>query len=151
MQLTPLSAVSRRLAPVFYFLLFAIAGSVPLRAQGGEADLKLPSLDVPFLNGAVNGPTLLYIGLAVSVLGFVFGLVMYTHLRNLAVHESMREISELIYETCKTYLLTQGKFLLILEIFIGAMIVLYFGVLSAMPAAQVLIILAFTWRGSAFA
>ena len=56
--------------------------------------------------------------------------MMYTHLRNLPVHESMLEISELIYETCKTYLITQGKFLLVLEIFIGAIIVLYFGVLS---------------------
>ena len=56
---------------------------------------------------------------------------MYKHLRNLPVHASMLEISELIYETCKTYLLTQGKFLIILEIFIGAIIILYFGVLSA--------------------
>ena len=128
MQLTPLSAVLRRVERFFFFVLFVIVGSVPLRAQSGEADLKLPSLDIPFLDGAVNGPTLLYIGLVVSALGFVFGLLMYTHLRNLPVHESMREISELIYETCKTYLITQGKFLLILEIFIGAMIVLYFGV-----------------------
>ena len=66
-------------------------------------------------------------GLAVTVLGFVFGLPMYSHLRNLPVHESMLEVSELIYETCKTYLLTQGKFLMVLEIFIGAVIVLYFG------------------------
>ena len=149
MQLTPLSAVSRRLAPIFYFLLIAIAGSVPLRAQGGEADLKLPSLDVPFLSGAIGGRTLLEVGLAISALGFLFGIAMYTHLRNLPVHQSMREISELIYETCKTYLMTQGKFLLILEIFIGAMIVLYFGVLSAMPAFQVLIILAFSLVGIA--
>jgi len=118
-------------------------------AQTGEADLKLPSLDIPFLNGAVSGPTLLEIGLAISALGFVFGLAMYTHLRNLPVHESMREISELIYETCKTYLLTQGKFLLILEVFIGAMIVLYFGVLSALPAFQVAIILGFSLVGIA--
>src|SRR5579863_4184810 len=149
MQLTSLSAVSRRLVPFFLLLLLAVAGSAPLMAQTGEADLKLPSLDIPFLNGAVSGPTLLEIGLAISLLGFVFGLVMYTHLRNLPVHESMREISELIYETCKTYLLTQGKFLLILEIFIGAMIVLYFGVLSALPAFQVAIILAFSLVGIA--
>jgi len=149
MQLTPLSAVSRRLAPLFYIVLFALMGSIPLRAQGGEADLKLPSLDVPFLNGAIGGRSLLYIGLLVSAFGFVFGLAMYTHLRNLPVHSSMREISELIYETCKTYLVTQGKFLLILEIFIGAMIVLYFGVLSSLPAFQVLIILAFSLVGIA--
>ncbi len=149
MQLTPLSAVLRRLVPFFLLLLFAVAGSAPLMAQTGEADLKLPSLNIPFLNGAVSGPTLLEIGLAISVLGFVFGLAMYTHLRNLPVHESMREISELIYETCKTYLLTQGKFLLILEVFIGAMIVLYFGVLSSLPAFEVIIILAFSLIGIA--
>jgi K(+)-stimulated pyrophosphate-energized sodium pump len=84
-----------------------------------------------------------------SVLGLVFGLMMYTHLRNLPVHSSMLEISELIYETCKTYLLTQGKFLLILEVFIGAVIVLYFGVISGMASFQVAIILAFSLVGIA--
>src|ERR1700689_3432760 len=106
MQLTLLSAVSRRLVPFFLLLLVVLVGSAPLHAQTGEADLKLPSLDIPFLDGAVSGPTLLKIGLGISLLGFVFGLMMYTHLRNLPVHESMREISVLIYETCKTYLLT---------------------------------------------
>ena len=149
MQLTSLSAVSRRLIPFFLLLLVVLVGSTPLHAQTGEADLKLPSLDIPFLSGAVSGPTLLKIGLAISLLGFVFGLMMYTHLRNLPVHESMREISELIYETCKTYLLTQGKFLLILEVFIGAMIVVYFGVLSGLPAFEVAIILAFSLVGIA--
>jgi K(+)-stimulated pyrophosphate-energized sodium pump len=71
------------------------------------------------------------------------------HLRNLPVHESMLEISELIYETCKTYLFTQGKFLLVLEIFIGAIIVLYFGVLTATPAIKVVIILLFSVLGIA--
>ena len=81
-------------------------------------------------------------GLGVSALGFVFGIAMYMHLKNLPVHQSMREISELIYETCKTYLLTQGRFLMILELFIGAIIVFYFGVLSHLPAFEVIIILA---------
>src|SRR5580698_10067220 len=145
MLLTSLSAFIRRAFPVLLFLFAVAAGSAPLRAS--EAELKLPDLhQALFLNG-IEGPTLLMIGLGVSALGFVFGIVMYMHLKNLAVHESMLEISELIYETCKTYLITQGKFLLILEIFIGAMIVLYFGVLSAMPAAQVLIILAFSLVG----
>ena len=66
------------------------------------------------------GNTLLMCGLVVCALGLLFGLVIYTQLKNMAVHESMRAISELIYETCKTYLITQGKFILILEIFIGA-------------------------------
>jgi K(+)-stimulated pyrophosphate-energized sodium pump len=149
MRLTSLSAVCRRFAPVLFLFLLAVASSVPLHAQGGEAELRLPSLDVPFLGGAVQGPTLLMIGLAVSALGFVFGLAMYTHLRNLPVHASMKEISELIYETCKTYLVTQGRFLLILEIFIGAIIVFYFGFLSGMPVERVLIILAFSLVGIA--
>ena len=92
MRLTSLSAVCRRFAPVLFLFLLAVASSVPLHAQGGEAELRLPSLDVPFLGGAVQGPTLLMIGLAVSALGFVFGLAMYTHLRNLPVHASMKEI-----------------------------------------------------------
>ncbi|HZU24903.1 MAG TPA: sodium-translocating pyrophosphatase, partial [Bryobacteraceae bacterium] len=124
--------------------------SFPLHAQGGEAELRLPDLHAAtFLNGSVSGPALLTFGLLISVLGFVFGLGMYMHLRNLPVHQSMREISELIYETCKTYLITQGKFLLILEIFIGAIIVFYFGLLQSMPAERVLIILAFSVIGIA--
>ena len=135
MPLTSLSAFVRRASQTFLLLLLAAAGSTPLFAQGGEAELKLPDLhQAVFLGGSISGPTLLMIGLAVSALGFVFGMAMYTHLRNLPVHESMLEISELIYETCKTYLITQGKFLMILEIFIGAVIVLYFGVLTATPA-----------------
>ncbi len=152
MQLSALSAaacaVIKRAFPVVFFLFLAAVGSAPLFAQSGEAALKLPDLHSSmFINSSVSGPTLLMIGLGVSVLGFVFGIAMYTHLRNLPVHESMLEISELIYETCKTYLITQGKFLMILEIFIGAVIVLYFGVLTATPALHVAIILAFSIIG----
>src|SRR3954468_4802693 len=83
-----------------------------------EASLVLPDLgSVQFLG--VSGKTLLTAGLVVCLLGLVFGFVMYTQLKNLPVHSSMREISELIYETCKTYLITQGKFILLLEVFIG--------------------------------
>ena len=78
----------------------------------------------------VPGRTLLIGGLVICALGLLFGLAIYTQLKNMAVHESMRSISELIYETCKTYLITQGKFILILEVFIGAVIALYFGVLQ---------------------
>jgi K(+)-stimulated pyrophosphate-energized sodium pump len=144
MFLTSLSALSRRVKPLFLLVLFALAGS-PLLAQG-EAELKLPDLSTALFQG-VDGRTLLMGGLVVSVLGLVFGLIMYKHLRNLPVHESMLEISELIYETCKTYLLTQGKFLIVLEIFIGFVIVLYFGILSHLPTFQVLIILAFSVLG----
>ncbi|HEU4888847.1 MAG TPA: hypothetical protein VFV49_13255, partial [Thermoanaerobaculia bacterium] len=93
-----------------------------------EADLILPDLgSVQFLN--MGGDRLLIGGLIVCVLGLFFGLAMYVQLKNLPVHRAMREISELIYETCKTYLITQGKFILLLELFIGAIMVVYFGVL----------------------
>jgi K(+)-stimulated pyrophosphate-energized sodium pump len=99
---------------------------------GGEAALKLPDLSqVQFLG--MDGHTLLTIGLGFCVLGLIFGLVIFSRLKNLPVHRSMREVSELIYETCKTYLITQGKFLMFLWIFIAIIIVLYFGVLSPVP------------------
>ena len=147
MLLTSLSAYFRRAFPVLLILLAVAAGSTPLRAS--EAELKLPDLHQALFLGGISGPTLLMFGLGISALGFVFGIAMYMHLRNLPVHESMLEISELIYETCKTYLMTQGKFLLILEAFIGAIIVFYFGFLSGLPWFEVLIILAFSLIGIA--
>ena len=95
----------------------------------------------------VNGRTLLTWGLLFCVFGLLFGFVSYTRLRNLPVHISMREVSELIWETCKTYLFTQGKFLLILEIFIGVIIVFYFGYLEHFEAIKVIIILLFSFIG----
>src|SRR5262245_11070049 len=83
-------------------------------------------------------------GLGVCVLGLVFGMSIFTRLKNLPVHRSMRDISELIYETCKTYLITQGKFILLLEVFIGAIIVIYFGALQHMAPTKVAIILLFS-------
>jgi K(+)-stimulated pyrophosphate-energized sodium pump len=113
---------------------------------GGEASLQVPDLEQVKFRG-MSGRTLLMAGLVVCALGLLFGLVIFTQLRNLPVHEAMREISELIYETCKTYLITQGKFLLILEAFIGVIIVLYFGVLLKFEAVKVAIILAFSLIG----
>jgi K(+)-stimulated pyrophosphate-energized sodium pump len=113
---------------------------------GGEAALVLPALDLVDVGG-YNGRALLMLGLGVSVLGMIFGLVILTQLKNLPVHRSMREISELIYETCKTYLVQQGKFLAVLEAFIAVIIVLYFGVLSGMDAMRVVIILMFSVVG----
>jgi K(+)-stimulated pyrophosphate-energized sodium pump len=120
----------------------------PASETGGEANLKLPDLSqVSFLNG-INGSKLLTIGLIFCALGLLFGLMIYVQLKNLPVHRSMREISELIYETCKTYLITQGKFILILEAFIAVVIVLYFGILHhEYGAAKVIIILAFSLVG----
>ena len=136
-------------------LLLAAAASVALAAQppgtpaptgGGEASLVVPDLArVSF--GALSGRALLMWGLLVCVLGLAFGMVAFSQIRRLPVHASMREISELIYETCKTYLVTQGKFLLVLEVFIGVIIVLYFGVLLRFEPVKVLIILLFSLIG----
>jgi len=113
---------------------------------GGEANLKIPDLaQVSF--GGMSGRVLLQWGLLVCLLGFGFGLVIYRQLKNLPVHQSMREISELIYETCKTYLVTQGKFLLVLWIFIAVIVTFYFGVLQHFTSQQVAIILFFSLVG----
>jgi K(+)-stimulated pyrophosphate-energized sodium pump len=131
-------------------LLLLTAGSALAQPaeEGGEAALKLPDLSsVSFLG--VNGHSLLMIGLLFCVFGLGFGMVIFMRLKNLPVHRSMREISELIYETCKTYLLTQGKFLMLLWAFIAAVIVLYFGVLRHFEVPRVVIILAFSLVGIA--
>ncbi|MGB7925952.1 MAG: sodium-translocating pyrophosphatase [Pyrinomonadaceae bacterium] len=113
---------------------------------GGEANLVLPDLSrVEFLG--LDGHTLLTSGLVVCFLGLLFGLLIFINLKNAPVHRSMREISELIYETCKTYLITQGKFILILEVFIAAIIVLYFGFLLGFDATRVIVILLFSLIG----
>jgi K(+)-stimulated pyrophosphate-energized sodium pump len=104
---------------------------------GGEAQLVIPDLSQTTFLGGTNGRSLLMWGLAVCALGLLFGLVTYTQLRNLSVHRSMLEISELIYETCKTYLITQGKFLLILWVFIAVIIAAYFGWLVPVPGKSV--------------
>jgi len=103
---------------------------------------------VTFLNGT-SGSALLEIGLVFCALGGLFGLIIYMQLKNAPVHRSMREISELIYETCKTYLVTQGKFILILEAFIAVVIVLYFGLLEHLATNRVIIILLFSLVGIA--
>ncbi|MGD0497366.1 MAG: sodium-translocating pyrophosphatase [Bryobacteraceae bacterium] len=130
-------------------VLFAL--TAPLMAQGqdtgGEANLKLPDLGMASFLGGITGHNLLLGGIAVSALGLLFGLTMFVRLRNLPVHSAMREVSELIYETCKTYLATQGKFLMLLEAFIAVIIVVYFGVLKDFAAYKVAIILLFSVVG----
>jgi K(+)-stimulated pyrophosphate-energized sodium pump len=113
---------------------------------GGEASLVLPDLDQGRFLG-LSGQGLLLWGLLVSALGLVFGLVNYMRVRNLPVHPSMRDVSKLIWETCKTYLITQGKFLLLLEVFIGIIILLYFGFLLGFEPLRVAVILAFSLVG----
>jgi K(+)-stimulated pyrophosphate-energized sodium pump len=133
--------------------VLSLFASLSARAQdvpeaGGEANLKLPDLStVSFLG--IDGHKILLFGLIFCVFGLIFGLVIYNRLKNLPVHKSMRDISELIYETCKTYLITQGKFILLLEVFIAIVIVLYFGVLLKFEAMRVSIILLFSLVGIA--
>jgi K(+)-stimulated pyrophosphate-energized sodium pump len=120
--------------------LFALAVGVPAATAwaqaegghhgGGEANLVLPDLNSVQFLGGVTGHNLLLWGLLICALGLIFGIASYSHVRKLPVHESMREISELIYETCKTYLLQQGKFLIVLWVFISAIVLVYFGWLA---------------------
>src|SRR5437870_955715 len=139
-------AVFGLLPALVVLALVSVAAPPALAAGGGEASLNVPDLGTVTFGG-VGGRALLMWGLVVCALGLVFGMVIFSQLKNLPVHASMREISELIYETCKTYLITQGKFLLILETFIGVIIVLYFGVLLKFEAVKVLIILLFSLIG----
>src|SRR5216683_245135 len=92
-------------------------------------------------------PALFAIALAICALGLIFGLLTYRQLRDAPVHQSMREVSELIWESCKTYLFTQGKFLLILESFIGVIILIYFGYFRHFDALKVIVILLFSIIG----
>src|SRR4051812_1926521 len=128
-------------------LAFLAAPAAFAQHEGGEASLVLPDLgSVKFL-GSIPGSTLLSIGIIVCVLGLGFGLVIFRQLKNMPVHKSMREISELIYETCKTYLVTQGKFILLLEVFIGVIMIFYFGVLRHFEPVKVAVILLFSLIG----
>ena len=118
----------------------------PEAAPSGEANLKLPDLtQVQFLG--VTGHRLLTIGILFCIFGLLFGLVTYGRLKNLPVHRAMGEMSQLIWETCKTYIIQQGKFLLLLWAFIAVIILLYFGVLLKYEALRVVVILAFSVIG----
>jgi K(+)-stimulated pyrophosphate-energized sodium pump len=154
----PVLALHRSFLATAIFLSGLACFSVPALAQsqsevGGEASLKLPDLHSVFFMGGMDGHKLLLIGLIFCALGLLFGLAIYLQLKNLPVHRSMREISELIYETCKTYLVTQGKFIVILWAFIAVIIAMYFGWLSPVPNKPVgvtlPIILAFSLVGIA--
>ena len=141
-----------------------LLAAAPVAAQehrpGGEANLILPDLNSALFLG-VGGETLLYVGLLVSALGLLFGLAIYRSLQTMPVHKSMLDVSELIYETCKAYLQQQGRFLLILWLFIGAIVLLYFGRLAhtvdpvtgadvyGFPPLKVAVILLFSLIGMA--
>jgi K(+)-stimulated pyrophosphate-energized sodium pump len=129
-------------------LAAAVLLLTPAASLASEADLKIPDLrSVSFLGGSINGHTLLAWGLLLCVAGIIFGLVIYKRLRNLPAHRTMLEVSNIIYETCKTYLLQQAKFILILEAFIAVIILVYFGMILHFSASHVLIILAFSIVG----
>jgi len=136
--------VATRIASLALLLATGVtaASAQPAGEAGGEAALKLPDLSsVTFFNGAINGHNLLLIGIAFCVFGLGFGMAIYMRLRNLPVHRAMREISELIYETCKTYLFTQGRFILLLWVFVAVIIGAYFGILSPVPGKPVFLTL----------
>ncbi len=132
--------------------LHAMLTSLTLAASegghGGEANLILPDLrSVSFLG--LTGWSLLATGILVSLAGLVFGLLISNHLKNLPVHKSMLEVSELIYETCKTYLLTQAKFIAVLWAFIALIMVAYFGYFQGFGPAKLAVILVFSLVGIA--
>ena len=127
----------------------AAAQAADVPHMGGEANLVLPDLSQVTFLGGIDGHTLLLSGLVVSALGLLFGLVIYRQLQAMPVHASMREVSELIYETCKTYLIQQGRFLIVLELFIGTIIAFYFGALQHFTALKVAVILLFSLIGIA--
>ena len=140
----------KRFALFFGALIFSTLAFAPMalaaESTSGEASLVLPKLDQVKFHG-ITGQLLLTLGLIICVLGLVFGMVIYRSLKALPVHRSMREISELIYQTCKTYLLQQGKFLVLLWVFIAIVIGVYFGALSHMTGLKVFIILVFSVVG----
>src|SRR5213593_4611876 len=132
-----LSCKSAKFGAAALVLALLTGTSALAQEAGGEANLKLPDLSQVKFLGGTDGHTLLLFGILFCLFGLAFGLTIYIRLKNLPVHRSMREISELIYETCKTYLTTQGKFLLLLWVFITIVIVLYFGVLAPVPGKPV--------------
>jgi K(+)-stimulated pyrophosphate-energized sodium pump len=118
------------------FLLMAGA------AFAGEADIKLPDLtQVSFLGGALAGMTILNVGLIICVIGMIFGIIQYVQTKNLPAHKAMLDVSQTIWETCKTYLFQQGKFLIALWILIAICIVYYFYVLQGKVISDIIIIL----------
>jgi K(+)-stimulated pyrophosphate-energized sodium pump len=142
-------SIARKLlgATIVATLLVLVISAV---ASASEATMVLPDVgSVSFMG--YTGRQLLQAGLVVCGLGALFGMSMFFKLRNLPVHHSMREVSELIYQTCKTYLVTQGRFILLLELFIGAVMVIYFGWLRGdeFTPAKTAIIVAFSLVGIA--
>ncbi len=129
-----------------------LGSAAQLSHASSEANLVLPNLGDAALASFLGGMTgwqLLAYGLIVCIAGLAFGAIVYGQIKAMPVHRSMAEVSELIYETCKTYMVTQGKFILLLEVFIGVIIVAYFGWVQHMVASEVALILVFSLIGIA--
>jgi len=135
----------RKLFPLASGLVLAAVAALalPLSAMASELDLQIPALDTTYslFGTPIGGQTLLIYGIGVCVLGMIFGLTMFNQVKGMPAHKSMLDVSNIIYETCKTYLLQQGRLLMVLEVFIGACIIYYFGVLQHMTVAKVALIL----------
>lgn len=131
------------------FVLLLLSGLLlPFISRAGEADLEVPDLSqATFFNGAVTGWQLLFYGMIVVFFGLLFGYWQFTRIKKMPAHASMLEISKIIYETCKTYLLQQGRFLAILFLIIGVAISYYFLGLSGMGIPKVLLILLWSVLG----
>src|SRR5687767_7737208 len=127
--------------------LLAAQPGQPEHRPGGEVNIQLPNLNQGDFLG-MTGHQILLTGLVVCVLGLLFGLWTYTAVKNLPVHKSMADVSAIIYETCKAYLIQQGKFLLILELFIGTVMVAYFW-LTGLEASRIAIVIIFSLIGIA--
>ncbi|MFH0799045.1 MAG: sodium-translocating pyrophosphatase [Pseudomonadota bacterium] len=128
------------LAPLLLFAREALAS---------EADLNIPKLDVVFnlFGTSIQGTSILWAGIVICLLGMVFGLIEFVKIKRLPVHKSMSDVSELIYETCKTYLIQQGKLLIVLELIIGGTIFYYFLGLRHFELSRVLTILGWSVVG----
>ena len=125
------------------FLSLLAFGMTAGLARAGEADLKLPDLSSVSFTGAggMNGRNILLMGILVCAFGLLFGAVQFVQLRKMKVHRSMKDISDLIYETCKTYLITQGKFIMVLWALVAIIMGVYFGYLRHFSLAKVTLIL----------
>ena len=126
-----------------FFATIALALFVGVPAFAGEADLVVPSIK----DASLDSYNLLLIGLVISVVGLVFGFIEFLKIKKMDVHTAMADVGNTIFETCKTYLIQQGKFLLVLEVLIALCIAFYFGYLQGMPVKNVLIILAWSVIG----
>ncbi len=139
----PMHLPRSSLLPLKFSAALALSLWVPAQMHASEADIHIPDLSsVSFLGGSLSGMNVLMIGLVVCVLGGIYGWVQYLQTKNLQVHPAMSAVSQTIWETCKTYLFQQGRFLAVLWVLIAVCMAYYFGALSQNSAFHVVIILA---------